>query len=247
MIQKLFVASLLVLFFFSGIAHAQTEELPDPGITPDSPFYVFDTLGEDISLFFAFGDEAKTKKAVAIANEKVAEVQVMAEKDNEEGALKAAERYGEVISTAAEKLSTAAQSGEGFDTALAELIAKATAIHVSVLTDVYEKVPDQAKPAIERAMQQSARGQEEAVQAVSGEKKEEVRQEVENQRQEVQQKLDTLREEGKPVPSIQLNQGTQERIPVQGGQSISPPTDTANSENRGAGDTGKPQQLPGRP
>ena len=44
LISCLLVSSL----FFSGTVFAQDEELPDPGITPDSPFYFFDTLGKNV-------------------------------------------------------------------------------------------------------------------------------------------------------------------------------------------------------
>ncbi|MBI2621184.1 MAG: hypothetical protein HYW63_00870 [Candidatus Levybacteria bacterium] len=236
MLKKL-ILLVLALFLFAGVAQAQTEELPDPGITPDSPLYFFDTLGENIGLFFAFGDEAKTRKAVEIANEKVAEAQAMAEKGNEDAAEIAAERYGKVISTAAESLAASARSGEGFDEALAQLIAQATSIHLSVLADVYDRVPDQAKSSIERAMQESVRGGEEALNAVSGEKREEVMQQVEEKRQEVKQKLDTLRKEGKPIPNIQT--GNEQGAPEGAGG--------AGGGNSGAQNVGRPEQVPGRP
>jgi len=51
-------------------------------------------------------------------------------------------------------------------TTVEQLVAKATSIHLEVLSEVYEKVPEQAKLAIERAMSISVRGHERAVEAL---------------------------------------------------------------------------------
>ncbi len=63
---------LIISLLFGGIAYAQDEELPDPGITPDSPFYFLDTFGKKLGLMFAFGDEAKAQKALEYAEERLA-------------------------------------------------------------------------------------------------------------------------------------------------------------------------------
>ena len=67
LLSAVIIASLL----FGGTAYAQDEELPDPGITPDSPFYFLDNLGKNIGLFFAFGPEAKARKALEYAEERL--------------------------------------------------------------------------------------------------------------------------------------------------------------------------------
>ena len=65
---------LLGIFLFGGAALAQdSPQLPDPGLLPDSPFYFLDKLGKNIGMFFAFGDEAKTDKALQYAGERLAE------------------------------------------------------------------------------------------------------------------------------------------------------------------------------
>ena len=48
----------------TGNAFAQeTAQLPSPGITPDSPFYFFDELAEQVSLRFTFQQEARVESA----------------------------------------------------------------------------------------------------------------------------------------------------------------------------------------
>ena len=100
LINCLVITSLL----FGGTAYAQGEELPDPGITPDSPFYFLDNWGKMIGLFLAFGPEAKVKKALEYAEERLAEAQVMATKNKSVEVKQAAGGYGEFMATITKKL-----------------------------------------------------------------------------------------------------------------------------------------------
>ena len=204
--KKLIAVILAVTLIFAvvGAVRAQEEtELPDPGITPDSPFYFLDTLGERISLLFARGAEARARKGLAIAEEKLAEVEAMANRGKGNAAEIAANRYGENISLAAGALAQAARTGEGFDEALKSLIAKATSIHLDVLSRVYEKVPEKAQEAIQRAMEKGGRGGEEALEAIGAtETRERVQEGIQERRQEVEQRLEQLREEGKLIPTL---------------------------------------------
>jgi len=71
-------------------------------------------------------------------------------------------KFGEEISAIAQ--------GLGKDlTAINELVAKATSIHLEILAIVYEQVPEEAKEAIERAMEESAKGHEKAIEALEKE------------------------------------------------------------------------------
>jgi len=45
-------------------------------------------------------------------------------------------------------------------------VGRATSKHLEVLAEVYEKVPEQAKPAIENAMKASVKGHEKAVEVL---------------------------------------------------------------------------------
>lgn len=204
--KKFITVALVTILIFTvvGAVRAQENvELPSPGITPDSPFYFLDTLGERIGLLFARSAEAKARKALAIAEEKLAETEAMVDEGKDKAAEIAINRYGETISEAARALAQAAQTGEGFDEALKSLIAKATSIHLGVLSRVYEKVPEKAQEVIQRAMEKSSRGGEEALEAIEAtEARERVQEEIQERRQEVEQRLEQLREEGKPIPVL---------------------------------------------
>lgn len=53
--------------------------LPNAGLTPESPFYFFDTLGEALRDFLTFNPEAKARLQVAYAGERVAEIKIILE------------------------------------------------------------------------------------------------------------------------------------------------------------------------
>lgn len=217
------------------------ETLPDPGITPDSPFYFFDTLGENIGLFFAFGAEAKARKAVEIAGEKAAEAEAMAEKGDAAAAGIAVDRYGDMVSTAAQNLAAAAQSGEGFDAALAELMAKATSIHLSVLSDVLERVPEQAKGAIQNAMEHGERGAGEAINALG---QQEGRPDIDQLREGVQQRIDESRNLRGAPEGVGAPEGT---VPGEGTRGSAPEGVGAPQGvgNQGGQQGGPPANIPG--
>lgn len=65
---KLFSA-IILLFLISPVFTLGQEgsDLPNPGLTPDSPLYVLDTLGERLGLFLTFSAEGKAKKALGYA------------------------------------------------------------------------------------------------------------------------------------------------------------------------------------
>ena len=155
------VTSLLL----GGTAAAQEEDLPDPGITPDSPFYFFDTLGKNVGMFFAFGPEAKARKAVEYAAERLAEARVMAAKNRSREVQQAANGYDEFLTVATQNMGKAVEQGASDN--ISEIVAAATAKHLAVLERVMETVPEQAREAIVQAREVSINGQKNALRALA--------------------------------------------------------------------------------
>ncbi len=260
MMKKFFTAApLLILLLAATSAQAQVGNiLPNPGITPDSPFYFLDKWGEGLGRFFAFGWEAKGAKQSEHAEERLAEARQMADEGKDEEAQEAVNAYGELISGAAANLAAAARSGEDTSAALTDLVTKATSIHLTVLADVYEKVPEQAKPAIQRAMTRSAQGQEAALNALSGTQREAVEERVRQQRQQVEERLDTLRQQGAPIPEVPTGgadgttPGRPTTIPGAGSEPAGGNQGGAGSAPAGQQEAGSPADVgapanPGRP
>jgi hypothetical protein len=102
---------LLTSLFWGGAVFAQDDDLPDPGITPDSPFYFLDKLGKNIGMFFTFGAEAKAKKALRYAEERLSEARAMAEKNKIREMTRAANDYEGFMAMVNERLEAAVQNG----------------------------------------------------------------------------------------------------------------------------------------
>jgi hypothetical protein len=112
-IMKILLAGILTVatLFCSSAVFAQDDGLPDPGITPDSPFYFLDKLGKNISMFFTFGEEAKANKALRYAEERLSEAQAMAEKNKVREMTRAAEGYESFMAMVNERLEAAMKNG----------------------------------------------------------------------------------------------------------------------------------------
>ncbi len=206
MMKKLLLVSFLTILLFTGAAQAQTNDLPEPGMLPDSPFYFLKSWAEDIGTFFTFGDLAKAERFLNLSEKRLAEASALTDRGKSEVAERVIGRYQEQLGHALAKAEEAKAKGLDTDEVLAR-VSEATLRHQSALADVYEKVPEQARPAIERAMQAGMRGHEEALEAISGQKREEIMENVERGKQEIEQNLERLRDRGVPVPDIPVRRG----------------------------------------
>ncbi len=150
---------IVIPLLFSGTAYAQVdEELPNPGITPDSPFYFVDIWGKKMGLFFAFAPEAKAKKALEITEERLAEAHVMAVKNKSRAVKVATTGYDEYMAMAIEKMGEAKNKGVDIS-GISEIAALATSKHLFVWDRVEDIVPEEAGEAIAQAKGVSINGQ----------------------------------------------------------------------------------------
>lgn len=77
---KIFVISLLIApFLVFAQAGLPAEGLPKAGLTPESPFYFLDKLGESLREFFTFNPESKAHLQITFAAERVAEIKIILE------------------------------------------------------------------------------------------------------------------------------------------------------------------------
>lgn len=170
--RKYIISGLLtavsVFLVLGGIVFAQETELPDPGLTPDSPLYFLETIAEEIVAFFTFGDLKKAEMYAALAVERLAEAKAVVEKGKPESAEKALERYEDYSDKSMARAEKAMNKGKDFETVMDFMAetGEAMPVHLEVLTEVYEQVPDQAKTAIENAMKASLKGHSKAVEAL---------------------------------------------------------------------------------
>lgn len=167
--RKVTILAVILSLLLVTVASAQDAvTLPSAGMTPDSPFYFLDVWGEKIGLFFAFSHEGKIGKALTYSEEKLAEASILAEKGKPEALPKATGLYGGYIALANEEVSDLEGEGKNIED-VSTKVAEATSKHLSVLEGVLDKVPEQAKDAIEKAMTVSMNGHNRALAALAKE------------------------------------------------------------------------------
>jgi len=164
---SLLITSVILFSLGTGVL-AQETELPDPGLTPDSPFYFLEIIAEEIGNFFTFGDLKKAERHAALAAERLAEAQVIAGKGKPELTEKTLARYENQLEKSMARVERAESKGKNTEKVMEVLarVGQATSKHLEVLAEVYEKVPEDAKPAIENAMKVSVKGHEKAVESL---------------------------------------------------------------------------------
>ena len=213
--KKLTTLSIL-LISLAFVVPTQASAATGAGVTPGSFFYFFDTTFENIGLFFTFNPEQKARKALAYADERLSEIEAIAEEKNPDGVKTAIANYEGNIALATEKSKEIKDKGQA--ESLLTSISDNTAKNQEVLAAVLIKVPDEAKEAITRAIEASRKGQEEATKRIT-----ELESEVERLKKEVKElkkKQDTttpeqstpttqnLREQKKPEEKSKTNMVT---------------------------------------
>lgn len=153
---KIFIITLVAAtIVFAGTVFSQENDLPSAGLTPASPFFFIERFFEDVGTFFTFGNSAKAGRYLYLSEKRLAEAKVLAERGDERAQVAIA-LYERQYESARERASRT----EDFD--LEAQVTDATTKHLSVLDDVYERVPEQAKASIQAAKERSVAGQIEA-------------------------------------------------------------------------------------
>ncbi len=158
---------LITSLFIGGAVYAQDEELPGPGITPDSPFYFMDKLGKNISMFFTFGAEAKAKRALRYAEERLSEAKAMAAKNKIREMTRAANDYEGFMVMVNQRLEEAVKNGTSANVS-ERLSASAYRLHTRLceLNDkLAARLSDNVTPTDEENTEEAAKARETIVRA----------------------------------------------------------------------------------
>ncbi|MGB2841599.1 MAG: DUF5667 domain-containing protein [Halobacteriota archaeon] len=169
--MKRFVISLLliaVLIWAISPVMAQ-EELQSPGLLPDHPLYGVKRWSEGVHVFFTFDDGAKARLHTRFSEARLAEAKAMTELGKPEWAGGLMEDYMEELN---ESFMCMQRQRERHIMDLAEHVCNATDKHAVILSDLVDKVPEQERPRIERAINASSNGHIRALEAIKEEKPE---------------------------------------------------------------------------
>ncbi|MEX0916543.1 MAG: DUF5667 domain-containing protein, partial [Candidatus Spechtbacterales bacterium] len=147
-----FILSLTAVVVFAVFAVPGTfaqeidEELSNPGITPDSPWYFFDDFTERARLAFTFNDEARTRLELTFADERIAEARVMIQERKEDAAERATTRYEALLEGA---------EARNLSPELIARIAEATGKHEAVLERVLANAPEAAQEKLAEVLERA--------------------------------------------------------------------------------------------
>ncbi len=120
------------------------------GRKPKGIGYGLSRAWEKINLAFTFNEQKKAELHLKFAERRLSESLEILDEDKEK-AKELLEEYEENLEKSNEISKIAQQVGENV-TKVTELVAIATSIHRDVLEEVLEKVPEQAKPSIQKAI-----------------------------------------------------------------------------------------------
>lgn len=144
------------LLAFSMISTGTATNHSELVVTPDHPLYDVKTSVESQVEELAPNETAKAQTKIEQADKRLSEMEKMADENKTEYVNSTGENYSEEMSELqelSENISDENQSRE-----VNEIVANATMKHAEVLSRVYEKVPEQAKKGVGKALNQSVKG-----------------------------------------------------------------------------------------
>jgi hypothetical protein len=151
---RTFVLILLAVFLIgSGTVYASSDALPGDFLYP------LKLSTENVRLFVS-SDTENLSLTVEFVRIRVEEIGALIENGREENLPLAVDLLSNRINAATESLSVAAREDPERAAQAALILEKALSVHTEVLALQLQRVPEQAKPAIERAIQVSSKGRE---------------------------------------------------------------------------------------
>lgn len=179
----------------------EPSELPSAGTTRDSPFYALDRAIEVLMLKITSDDLEKAKLHLKYASERLSEAKKLAEQNKLKLSEETISDYEEELSSTEEEITLAEQKGKQVEDVVS-LVNEMTSKHIAVLQNVFEKVPDTAKPTIRKAIEVSQKGKDFATNTLK-----EVKKQKQTMEQEIEQeqKLEEKTEKEKNTSNEEEN------------------------------------------
>jgi hypothetical protein len=144
----------------AGTAYASQSSLPGDTL------YSVKLATEQAGMMLVREDVARAERALSFADKRVREMIALAEKERPQDMDLAVEQYGYALNMTLAMIEEASDGGLATENITA-LVAEATARHLSVLDEVWDMVPEQARAAIAHARNVSETGRENALAALT--------------------------------------------------------------------------------
>jgi len=154
------VVVLAVSALGAGTAYASQASLPGDTLYP------LKLATEQAGMILSLDGAARAERALSFANKRMREMEALAQKGRSQDLELAVEQYGYAINITLSMIEQAADRGVATENITA-LVAEATARHLSVLDEVWDVVPEEAKAAVAHGRNVSETGRENALVALA--------------------------------------------------------------------------------
>lgn len=152
------LAIVLTLSAVGGTAYAAQDSLPGDALYPAK------LSAEGLSMMLQRDDVSRSERALNFADKRVREMVALTEEGRPEDLDLAVEKYCYTLNVTLARMEEALNKGGSVAGNIASLVANTMAQHLSTLDGLYAIVPDEAKPAIERAMVEALKCYQRAIQ-----------------------------------------------------------------------------------
>jgi len=152
------LAIVLTLSAVGGTAYAAQDSLPGDALYPAK------LSAEGLSMMLQRDDVSRSERALNFADKRVREMVALTEEGRPEDLDLAVEKYCYTLNVTLARMEEALNKGGSVAGNIASLVANTMAQHLSTLDGLYAIVPDEAKPAIERAMMEALKCYQRAIQ-----------------------------------------------------------------------------------
>jgi hypothetical protein len=152
------LAVVLSLSGVGGTAYAAQDSLPGDALYPAK------LRAEGLTMMLQGDDVSRVERALNFADKRVREMVALTEEGRPEDLDLAVEKYCYTLNVTLARMEEALNKGRSVAGNIASLIANTMAQHLSTLDVLSAMVPDEAKPAIERAMVEALKCYQRAIQ-----------------------------------------------------------------------------------
>jgi hypothetical protein len=151
-IAALLTVSLLIMTIPSIYAQS-TDDLPEPGTTPDSFAYGFKRAFEGLDLAFTFNQNDKVAKHLKFAELRLSEAKAVVENGMPELVDDLTKDYEKQVADAKNIANSASEVAD--KASLTETVVSASSKHIEVLTNLKDTLPEQAQSRIQAVIDNS--------------------------------------------------------------------------------------------
>ena len=144
-----------------GTAYASQSSLPGDALYP------LKLATEQAGMVLSPDGAARVERALSFANKRMREMEALAQKGRSQDLELAVEQYGYALNMTLSMIEQVADEGLATENTIA-LVAEGTARHLSILDDIWDVVPEEAKTVVAHARNVSETARESALVALAG-------------------------------------------------------------------------------